>query len=103
MIFVSSALHTAVFFYNDGKCQEAHQIPKSLVTSATVATSVQMLKETYRLTNDYSPASTSHHIFKQHMTVQHKSVKKGEGRPCSITERRFPELIPVIAVSLQVT
>jgi len=28
--------------------------------------------------------------------------KKGKGNPCSITEHRVPELIPVLAVSLQV-
>ena len=31
------------------------------------------------------------------------SNKKGKGSPYSIIERRVPELIPVLAVSLQVT
>jgi len=30
-------------------------------------------------------------------------IKKGNGSPYSITQRRVPELIPVFAVSLQVT
>jgi len=29
-------------------------------------------------------------------------LKKGKGSPYSFTDRRFPELIPVIAVGLQV-
>ena len=46
------------------------------------------------------PPTTRHH---RKVRIPHMETLKGKGSPYSITERRVPELIQFLAVSLQVT
>ena len=49
------------------------------------------------------PIASEIHDIKQHKTPTADAEVKGKGSPYSITERRVPELIRYLAVSLEVT